>query len=489
MAGLVLGLAAPAIARARPAAGEKFRPEQVERLAAAMARRPYSAPTQVTGAGDIGYDGYWGVAFRREKALWARAGLKFQADYLPAGYLFPTPVRLFEVVDGRAVQIAYSAADFQADPEWAAVLTKLSDISGFRLQSPINDPGKFDEIAVFQGASYFRSLGRDEAYGLSARGLAIRTEGPNEEFPIFRAFWIERPAAGAGEVVIHALLDGPSVAGAYRFQIAPGERTVFDVQAKLFPRRAIDDAGVAPQTSMFLFGAADRAGVDDFRGAVHDSDGLEIWTGQGERIWRPLTNPARVQITTFDDVSPKGFGLAQRLRDLDAYGDYQARYDRRPGLWVEPVGDWGQGAVHLVELPATREASDNVVAFWRPAAGWAPGVPVELRYRLHWGAGNPTKFDVAKVRRTRVGGTVPPGQRQFAVDFDGLTLAKDAPRAQATASAGTISFLTVSDHPAGDAVRAAFKFDPPPEGVADLKLRLANDAGDLTETWRFRWTA
>jgi glucans biosynthesis protein len=461
----------------------------VNALAAGLARHAYVPPTPIAEREAVDYDGYWSAPFRRERAIWAEAGLNFRADYLPAGYLFEAPVRLFEVHDGRATQINFSAEDFVQTSGNAAVLGKLLGISGFRLQSPINDPAKFDEIAVFQGASYFRSLGRGEGYGLSARGLALGSGEPNEEFPIFRAYWVERPAAGATSVTVHALLDGPSLSGAYRFDITPGERTVFEVQATLYPRKTIANAGVGAETSMFLFGTADRLGVDDFRGAVHDSDGLEIWTGQGERIWRPLSNPSNVQITTFDDVSPRGFGLAQRLRDLDAYGDYEARYERRPGLWVEPVGDWGAGAVTLVELPAASEAIDNIVAFWRPKAAWTAGKPVALRYRLHWGASNPTTFTVAKVSNTRVGGTTPPGQRQFAVDFDGLTLAKDAPRATADASAGAISNLTVSDHPAGDAVRAAFKFDPPPEGVADLKLRLANDAGDLTETWRFRWTA
>ena len=37
-----------------------------------------------------------------------------------------------------------------------------------------------------------------------------------------------------------------------------------------------------------------------------------------------------------------------------------------PALWVEPKGDWGAGAVQLVEIPTEDETHDNIVAYWRP---------------------------------------------------------------------------------------------------------------------------
>src|SRR5690606_12415621 len=179
------------------------------------------------------------------------------------------------------------------------------------------------ELCVFLGASYFRAVARGLVYGLSARGLALGTGEPGpEEFPLFRAFWLEQPAAGGTSAVVHALLDEPSVAGAYRFTITPdGERTVMDIDARLFPRAELRHAGIAPLTSMLEFDHGDRAGIDDFRPAVHDSDGLAILNGAGEQVWRPLRNPAQVEHSGFRDDGPRGFGLMQRKRGFEAFQD------------------------------------------------------------------------------------------------------------------------------------------------------------------------
>ena len=69
-------------------------------------------------------------------------------------------------------------------------------------------------------------------------------------------------------------------------------------------------------TSMFFFGPNDRKDVDDFRPAVHDSDGLAIYNGQDEELWRPLSNPRDLQISTFADLNPRGFGLMQREKEI-----------------------------------------------------------------------------------------------------------------------------------------------------------------------------
>lgn len=477
------------MARAAASDSLSFRPEQIQTLAESLSRRPFVGATPASN-GNLDYDAYRRIAFRRERALWADAGLAFRGEYFPCAYIYPEPVSLYEVSDGQATPIAFDVQAFDAPADLAPVLAAVSGYSGFRLQNPINDPRKFDEIAVFQGASYFRSLGRDQGYGLSARGVAIGCGERNEEFPGFRAFWIERPAADAGFAVVHALLDGPSLTGAYRFVITPGDATVFDVEATLYPRRTIANGGLGAQSSMFLFGAADRAGVDDPREAVHDSDGLEILTGEGRRIWRPLTNPRQLQISTFEDTAPRGFGLVQRARDFAAYSDNQDHYERRPSLWVEPLGDWGRGAVHLVEIPTALDTTDNIAAFWRPAEPWTAGQPVQVRYRLHWGWAPPVETVLARAARTATGS----GGRLFAIDFAGLPPEASGLKVLAETSAGQISPVTLSPLPAeggsgAGAVRASFRFTPPPTGAAELQLRLFGDVGDLSETWRFRWTA
>ena len=240
--------------------------------------------------------------------------------------------------------------------------------AGFRVHAAINQPEQFDEFCVFLGASYFRAVGRNTLYGLSARGLAIGTGRPEpEEFPFFRSFWLERPRPGATALVIHALLDSPSVAGAYHFLLRPGQTTTIDVECTLIPRVSIPDWGVAPLTSMYLFSPRDSSTVkrDDWRTAVHDSDGLAAIDGSGQAFWRPLTNPSTLQFTEFNDSDLRGFGLLQRERSFEAYGDLQVPYERRPSAWVEPVGAWSSGALDLVEIPTTTEYNDNIVAFWR----------------------------------------------------------------------------------------------------------------------------
>lgn len=488
--GAALGLAAPAAFTGRARAADPFSHADVQAKAAELARRPYQAPERPQGpAAAIDYDLYRQLSFRRERALWASSDLPFHADFLAAGYLFSTPVALFEVAEGAARPIPFAANDYDAPAALAAVLQSSAGHSGLRLQHPINDPGKFDEIAVFQGASYFRSLGRDQGYGISARGIALGAGAPREEFPAFRALWVERPRVDSVDVVVHALMDGPSLTGAYRFVIRPGQTTVFDVEAALYPRRTIEDAGVAAASSMYMFGSADRVGHDDFRSAVHDSDGLEIWTGDNRRIWRPLSNPRRLQISSFAAASPRGFGLMQRARGLEDFGDLEARYDRRPSLWVEPVGDWGPGEVRLVEIPTGVETMDNIVASWRPARPWQAGEVVKLAYRLHWGVSSPPA-PVARAVRTLAGGSTPPGGRVFAVDFkvpEGANLA--AVGGVAGSTAGVAGPVALTPYPAPGMVRASFRFDPPATGGADIDLRLTGANGDLSETWRFRWTA
>ena len=203
-----------------------------------------------------------------------------------------------------------------------------------------------------------------------------------------------------------------------------------EIETSLHFRRSVERLGVAPLTSMFWYGQADPTRAVDWRPQIHDSDGLAIWTGAGERIWRPLANPPRVTTNAFADHNPRGFGLMQRDRKFDDYQDDGVFYDRRPSAWVEPVGDWGAGSVQLVEIPTGSEIDDNIVAFWTPAAPIRAGDSLALRYRLYWTDEEPAPVGVAKVVATRVGRggrpgqPSPPGLRKFVVDFEGGRLAE-----------------------------------------------------------------
>jgi periplasmic glucans biosynthesis protein len=443
---------------------------------------------------DLNFDQYRDMRFKRERALWASDKAPFLLELLHRGFIFKDPVAIYVVADGTAQRVAY-APDFftfgpsvQPPPEGS-----VTDFSGFRILTPINRAETFDECVVFQGASYFRAVAKGQGYGLSARGLALNTGARDgEEFPFFRAFWIERPQPEARAVVVHALLDSVSTTGAYRFTIRPGEATVMDVEMTLYPRVELKLAGLAPLTSLFAFGPNDRVGIDDFRPAAHDSDGLAIWNGRGEWLWRPLSNPETLQISEFIDDNPRGFGLLQRHRAFADYQDLEAHYERRPSLWIEPIGYWGSGAVQLVEIPSASEYHDNIVVFWRPNQPIPAQAEERRTYRLHWCWTPPVTPPLATTADTRVGAGLEKDTRLFALDFVGgrlADLAPDAPVTMAiTTSAGTVKQRVAQPNSATGGWRVSFVLDPAGAKLCDMRGMLKLGEELLSEVWSYRWT-
>ena len=504
-AGALLAAGAPAHAEPPP-----FSADSVLRAAQDMAARPYQPPdTALPPAVEaLTYEQYGSLRFRPERALWHGTGLPFQVSFFPRGFLYRPEVEVHEVQDGSAARVLSGPGVFEAaDPAAAAAAAAAGDglgFAGLRLHAGINAPGVFDEFCVFLGASYFRAVGAGLQYGLSARGLAVGTGGAAPElFPRFRTFWVERPRPDARTLVLHALLDGEDAAGAFRFRITPGATTVMEVASTLFPRRELADAGLAPLTSMYFFSGQDRARGDDWRPAVHDSDGLAVETAAGERLWRPLGNPGAVAHTAVaggaagDGVAgvaaPRGFGLLQRHRAFDDYGDLQVLYNRRPGAWVEPSGDWGAGAVELVELPTGTEYADNIVAFWRPHGPLPAGQPHRADYRLHWGADPAPASPLAQVVQARTGAGSRPGLRAFVLDLAGPALAALPPGAPTRlalgSTAGALQEGWSGPNPETGAWRVSLEFDPAGAAEAHLRCALLGAEGPLSETWLHRWTA
>ncbi|MBW6397472.1 glucan biosynthesis protein [Roseomonas sp. HJA6] len=436
------------------------------------------------------YDAWRGIRFRPDQALWRDTGLGFQVQPHHLGFLFKDRVDLFEVTEGRAIPLRYDPAQFTFDGP--APPADMGDIgfAGFRITHPLNRPDHFDEICAFLGASYFRALGRGHVYGISARGLAIRTASPQgEEFPSFTAFWIEKPAAGARSITVHALLESQSLTGAYRFVIAPGAGTVMEVEAELFPRTDVAGIGIAPGTSMFLFGPGYRGGISDFRPAVHDSDGLLMRNGRDEQIWRALCNPKRLQVSGFQDTAPRGFGLMQRARAFADYQDLEAHYQRRPGLWVEPMDEWGAGEVQLVEIPTPSEIHDNIVAAWVPKDGLKAGESRRIRYRLHWVSEAPQPGDLLRFAATRSGAGGKEGTVRFVLDTTPVQGRVDAlPPADVTASAGTVSNIVVQSNPETGGLRLSFELEPAGSRPCELRAVLGAATAPVSESWTFRWT-
>jgi len=453
----------------------------------------------------LSYDQYQSIRFRPDHSLWGDSGLAFRLQFFHVGRTFTAPVHLYEVIDGQSREIVYDPSMFDwsqsgVDP---ATMKDHAGFAGFRVQFVTNWKA---DVAAFLGAAYFRAVGGDtRQYGLSARALAVDTAFARpEEFPRFTAFWFERPAKDSGTLTLYALVDSPSISGAFRMQISPGGTLVMNVDSALYPRKPIERLGIAPLTSMFFYGENDRRAANDWRPEIHDSDGLAMWTGAGEWIWRPLVNPAQLKFNSFSDDNPRGFGLLQRDRNFDHYQDDGVYYDRRPSLWIEPKsgpnGGWGRGAVQLVEIPTIDETFDNIVAFWNPLEKPKPGQELLYAYRMYWGTRMPYGSPLAQTLATRtgIGGTVGVKRQyyswHFAVDFAGGelgALARDAPvEAVITTSRGVTEHVTAHYVEEFNGYRALFDVKPTDDLVEPINLRmyLSVDGRPLTETWIYQWT-
>jgi len=479
-------LLAAGLPRAAAAEGHEALAEEARRLAAAPhrdTRMPLAGPF----AG-LDYDAHRAIRPRPGGAGDLALGPRFRADLMPPGFLLHDRVRVS--LEGREIPFAAELFDFEPryfdDPRLAPDEAAAMGFAGLRLRTPLNAPDIHDELAVFQGASYFRALGRGDVYGLSARGLALGTGGAApEEFPVFTAF---HTGVEGRAIRVRALMESPSATGAFSFLIHPGAPTVMEVEATLFPRVPLAEAGIAPLTSMYFFGPMRRAVADDFRPAVHDSDALVVLNGAGERLWRPLANPARLQLSALVDDGPRGFGLVQSARDFAHFNDPEAAYHRRPSAWVEPLGDWGPGAVVLVEIPTADEFHDNIVAFWRPAEPLGPGRH-DFRYRLHWGAEPPAVTPMPVVGSASGRAILDDEALTHVVDFAGL--ADPAGLVPDLAVAGAEHYgLSAFAVPEAGATRVSFKLVPGAAEAAEIRLVLRDTAGGaLSDTWLWRWTA
>ncbi|SHG75594.1 glucans biosynthesis protein [Cognatiyoonia sediminum] len=475
--------------------GAAFDPNDVLEMARRLAQSPYVAPTRIPEEWtEIDYEDYVSIWFDVRNALWNdEPDTPLRLDVFAPGLYFPVPINISVVEEGIAQPLAFDFDLFDKTDKFPDLpVDETLGYSGLRLRAELEKQGIYQEFAVFQGASYFRAIGTGDIYGLSARGLAIDTASPNgEEFPDFRSFWIEKPTEGSKTFVVHALLDSPSAAGAYRFEITHGQPLVMDITANILPRRDLTNVGIAPLTSMFQYDQTNRSRFTDWRPAVHDSDGLLINNGAGETIWRPLANPVNLQVSAFVDNNPKGFGLMQRAREYGDFADLQAHYHRRPCAWVEPIGEWGEGSVTLVEIPTPSEIFDNIVCYWQPNGGLPAGSENTFEYRLTWGD------DVAHgegliALNTMIGSGFDNDGIIVAIDFEnGPTVPEDLSEIDivVNGSAGNPSGGVVQRNPETGGPRLAFKFHPSEEKLIEFRAQLYKAGAPLTEVWLYRWTA
>jgi glucans biosynthesis protein len=472
--------------------GQRFDAALVVDLARAMAKRPMVPnPADLPdGLGALSLDAMAGIRLQPQAMIWAGESRGFVIEPLHRGGIFSQPVSLFVVEEGIVRRIAFDKSRF--DYGRMPVPASQSDLgfSGFRLHVAGE---RLQDVAVFQGATFFRAMARGQMFGAVARSLVLRPgEQRGEEVPYFRGFWIERPGPAAPVLTVHGLIDSDSATAAVRITIRPGDMTINDIELTLFARTQLDNVGFGGMLGSFLFAPQRRRVFDDVRPAVHEISGLQLRTGADEWVYRPLNNPEQLQISAFVDNNPKGFGLVQRERDYNAYQDDDQRFELRPSVWVEPLGDWGPGTVQLLEVPTDSEINDNIIAHWRPRQPIAAGSETTMSYRQFWCWQPPETPPVAIVRSVRQGRGSQGRRRRFFVDFAGDALADPTLGANVkvilSATPGTINGTRLVPYPERRTMRVSFELDPGAENACELRLQLDVAGKPISETWLNRWT-
>lgn len=498
-------LAAASLLTAAAANATQF--DEIDRRAQALAAAPYQPQdkTVPAEAKAIDYTAYQGIRFNREKAIWppAQSGKKntpFHLEFFYRAFIFPERVDI-HLIDrqGRITPVPFDPAMFtMSEGSDKALPTQLPadySFSGLKVYYDFGKPRTREEAIIFQGASYFRIPSPGQYFGLSARGLAVNTAHPGlgEEFPAFKAFWVQEPAPGSKQITIYALLDGPTVTGAYEFLVQPkSSTTIVDVKATLHYRATPGRVGYAPLTSMFWFGENNYREFSDYRYQVHDSDGLLIHEHDGTRLWRPLQTVTRDLVDYFTSKeTPRAFGLLQRDREFGHHNDIEAHYHQRPTLWVEPGKQWPKGSIVLWQIPTTDEYHDNIVAYWMPEKNPTAGETHTITYRLLTTLEEPPGLPGSG----QVIGTymIPSYGRmdRFLIMVDFAWPGKkqpgeEPPKIEVTAGGAEILAQYVKPNPDAQAWRAHMVIQFPSEDMNNLlTCRLTDEKGQSTEKWTY----
>ena len=452
---------------------------------------PLTLPESVA---NMQYEQYQAISFKPQQALW-QGQRPFSVAFVHPGLSAHQPVPVV-VVDrnNRQTELAFTPAMFDYGKE-ADAITGLDGITGFAGFS-LFAQGHNKPFVKFDGATFMRLAGFEQEFGAAARALAIDTALPKgEETPRFTRFWLIEPGSDEA-ITVYARLESASVAGAYAFSFYPGKQVKVDVQGWLFARKSVKKLGLAPFTSMFLYGENTERQHDDYRPEVHDSDGVLMINEKAEQIWRPLTNPNRLQISALPASVPKGFGILQRDSDFDNYLDAQANYQLRPGLWVKPKEGFGEGHLETVEIPADSEIHDNISAHWVAAQSVKKGQSRYLRYTLHTMTHNPLVYNKAVVARTRQGASKTAGFessarqiiRRFVVDFDlpsGFSLPAEELDLVMGADNAQIEDASIYNVNGNRQMRATFLLLPAGAKPVDIQLVLEHNKQAVSEVWHY----
>lgn len=486
------GTAPPSV----PQSGAPFDAKALQAYAKFLAQKPFLPLSAALpdAFSNLTYDQYVSIRAKGEAHVWDEVPNGFSFEPLHRGFMFAAPMEIYTVEDGMIQRLAYQPGLFDfgklapnLPANYAATAADIG-FSGFRLFQ--NRDGQKTEIAIFQGACFFRAIAYGQNAGIMARALSIRTaDARGEEIPFFRAIYVEKPTY-SDALTLHALLDSESVSGYFRFAVRPGDNTLIDTECALYPRVDLDHIGLAPMTATCLFNALDRRRSEDMRPQVSEISGLSMEAGAGEWLYRPIANRSTLQVSAFVDKSPKGFGLVQRARNFSAFEDDEQHFERRPSLFVEPISDFGEGVVTLIEIPSESETAQNIIAYWRPKAVLGAGVEANFSWRQNWCWTPPEKPALATVMAVRSGKLGK--KRRFLVEFsctDETLSDMDAEiKTVLNANPGASSNLRLYRNKAHKSLRVLFDLDAGSETYSEVRLVLTQNDKPISETWLYRWT-
>jgi glucans biosynthesis protein len=470
-----------------------FQPQSILDLARTVAKQPFKgAPTDLPEPfANLNYEQYVGLRYRRDRLVWGDDKTGFVIEPLHRGFIFNAHMQINLVDNGMSRRLAYEAGNFEFGAIQPPATLGDMGFSGFRVLA--QQDGRLAEIAIFQGASFFRARAPGQAFGVQARGLSVKTGDPKgEEIPLFKAVWIEKPTLASNALVIHALLDSESVAGAYRFTMRPGEAIIVDTEMTLVPRATVENVGIAAMSGTSISTPLERRRPDDTRPNIAELNGLQMNSGRGEWIWRPVTNRSTLQISSFVDENPKGFGFLQRNRDFETYQDDEAKWETRPSVWIEPLADFGAGTIQLIEIPAESETNSNCLAYWRPTGGMVAGKEQSWAYRQFWCWEPPSRPPQLAVFESRGGRGGAAKRRRFVVAFSGDALgdpkAIHEPKTALSVFSGNVVSVRSYLYRERKLYRVVFEIDPGGEPQAEMRLVIEADGKPVSETWLYRWT-
>ncbi len=438
------------------------------------------------------------ISFRRDQAFWAADGFGYALELTHPTSLNPNTMLWSENGGGKTRSLDPERKFFDYhDLALPDDLAPLPGVAGGKILFPLNSAEVLEPILEFTNHTGFRGRAPGLEFGVACSAIVLNPGTEREELPQFQRFWFDRPTAVNKALNFYALLDSPSVSGAYRFKLVPGTSTTLEVESELYFRQEVKVIGLAPLSSRCWFTELTTPKPPDFRPEAHSSDGLLIHMTEGEAIWRPLDGGPPFRHWTVQTDRLLGFGLVQRDRQFASYQDLEEDFHLRPTAYIRPVGKWPSGTVHLVEQPATDSHSDNISSYWEPEKPPQVGQPYRLGYLLHWSGdlGAPGLSKVLNSRRTqelRPPGDERPSVMTFVIDFS-QTSSLEMDQKQIIAAVGVEGGAKLIDkqmqkNPATGGWRAIFRIQLEPKTEKlDLSCRLLCDGRPISERWNYQW--